>query len=80
MYMNTCTISVSVDLTISLTFKALTFFLYKPWKPKGFIQFEIIINVLVIQSDSFEYLCYGSTIIINIFTFTVRGSTLVVRI
>ena len=23
------------------------YFLYKPWRPKGFIQFEIIINVLV---------------------------------
>ena len=23
------------------------YFVYKPWKPKGFIQFEIIINVLV---------------------------------
>ena len=22
-------------------------FLYKPWRPKGFFQFEIIINVLV---------------------------------
>ena len=31
-------------------------------------------------SDSFEYLCYGSTAIRNIFTLTVRGSTLVVRI
>ena len=32
-------------------------------------------------SDSFEYLCYGSTPIINIFTLrpTVRGSNLVVR-
>ena len=28
-------------------------------------------------SDSFEYLCYGSTATINIFTPTVRGSTLV---
>ena len=27
-----------------------------------------------------EYLCYGSAIIINIFTFTVRGMTLDVRI
>ena len=30
-------------------------------------------------SDSFEYLCYGSTGVINIFTLTVRGSTLDVR-
>ena len=28
-------------------------------------------------SDSFEYICYGS--IVNMFTFTVRGSTLDVR-
>ena len=27
-------------------------------------------------SDSFEYLCYGSTAIENIFTLTVPGSTL----
>ena len=31
-------------------------------------------------SDSFEYLWYGSTAIRNIFTLTVRGSTLDVRI
>ena len=31
-------------------------------------------------SDSFEYLCYGSTVITNIFTLTVLGWTLVVRI
>ena len=30
--------------------------------------------------DSFDYLCYGHTVIRNIFTLTVRGSTLVVRI
>ena len=33
-------------------------------RPKGFLQFEIIMNVLVISL--FEYLCYGSTTIINI--------------
>ena len=27
-------------------------------------------------SDSFDYLCYGSTININMFTLTLRGSTL----
>ena len=31
-------------------------------------------------SDSFEYLCYRSTVTINIFTFMVPGSTLDVRI
>ena len=35
---------------------------------------------LLALSDSFEYLCYGSAAIINIFTLTVRGSTLVVII
>ena len=30
-------------------------------------------------SDSFEYLCYGSTTIRNMFTLIVRGSTLDVR-
>ena len=51
-------------------------FFNKPWRPKGFIQFKIIINVLV----SFEYLCYESTVTLNIFAVTVRGSTLVARI
>ena len=40
-------------------------------------QFEIIINVLV---SFFEYLCYVSTVIINMFTLSVRGPTLNVRI
>ena len=31
-------------------------------------------------SDSFEYLCYGSAVIRNIFILTVRGLTLVVTI
>ena len=39
---------------------------------KGFIQFEIIINVLAL-SDSFEYLCYGSTAITNIFNSVSAG-------
>ena len=38
--------------------------LYKLWRPKGFFQFEIIINVLVSS-----YLCYGSTAIIHILFF-----------
>ena len=32
------------------------------------------------DSDSFEYLCYGLTAIVNILTRTVRGSTSVIRI
>ena len=47
----------------ALTLKALIF-LCKPWRPRGFIQFEVIIN----------------EVIINRVTLTVRGSTLVVRI
>ena len=50
------------------------------YETKGFFQFEIIINVLFSSPDSFEYLCYGFTAIRNIFTFTVQGSILVVRI
>ena len=53
---------------------------YTSWRLNGLFQFEIIINVLVSFSTSLEYLCYGSTAIINIFTLTVRGSTLDVRI
>ena len=34
--------------------------------------FEIIINALVSAFDSFEYFCYGSTTIVNIFTLAVR--------
>ena len=29
--------------------------MYKPWRPKGYFQFEIITNVLVSFSASFEY-------------------------
>ena len=45
-------------------------------------QFEIIINVFIRSffESSFEYLCYLSTAIINIFTLTARGSTLDARI
>ena len=39
--------------------------LYKPWKPKGSFQLEIIINVLALSASS-TYLCYGSTAIINV--------------
>ena len=47
----------------------------------GFFQFEIIINVLVrALCGLFEYLCYRSTVILNSFTLTVRGSILDVRI
>ena len=43
---------------------------------KGFFQFGSIINVFVSYiAASFEYLCYGSTTIINIFTPLVQGST-----
>ena len=53
--------------------------LYKPWKPKRFFRFEIIINVLALCA-SFEYLCHGSTAIINILLLSARGSSLYVKI
>ena len=40
--------------------------LYQLWRPKGFFQFEIIINVLVVSFRLIEYLCYGSTAIITL--------------
>ena len=41
---------------------------------KGFFQFDTIINVLAL-SDSFEYQCYGSTVIRNAITPTVQDTT-----
>ena len=45
---------------------------------KGGFPFEIIIDVLFSFSAPFQYLCYGSTAIrpINSFTLTARGSTI----
>ena len=40
----------------------------------------MIINVYLTFSALFEYLCYGFTAIINMFTLSVRGLTLDVRI
>ena len=42
-----------------------------------FFQFEIIINVLAL-SGAFEYLCYGSTAIINSLILSGRGTYLYV--
>ena len=50
--------------------------LYKPWRLKGFSKFEIIINILVSSSGSFEYICYGSTTFRNILILSVRGPSL----
>ena len=55
-------------------------FFIKTLETKGFFQVEIIINILVGFSDSFEYLYDGSMVSRNIFTLTVWGSTLDVRI
>ena len=55
------------------TFTTLTYFCIN-YEEQTFV--EIIINALVSSSASFEYLCYGSTVIINIFILTVWGSTL----
>ena len=57
----------ALDVFQNLSLRALKYFYrYKPWKPKGFFQFKIIINVLV-SSFRFiwiRYLSYGSMAII----------------
>ena len=62
-----------------LTLKALNIFI-KPWRPRGFIQFEIIINVLV---SSFWFIWIPMLWVYNhykMFTLTARGWFLDVRI
>ena len=55
-------------------------FLYKAWRPNSLFNSKSSWMSELALSDSFEYLCYGSMAIINIFTLTARGSTLDVRI
>ena len=43
---------------------------------KGFFKFEILMSAV---SDLFEYLCFGSTAILNRSILTVRESTLKAR-
>ena len=50
-----------------------------PWGPKGLFQFEIIRNILV-SSFWFIWIPMSWVAVINVFTLTVRGSTLDVRI
>ena len=40
---------ITCQMVKLLTLKALNIFKYKPWRPNGFIQLEIIINVLVMS-------------------------------
>ena len=47
----------------SLILKVLKYFCINRGDERFFLQFEVIINVLV----GFEYLCYGSTALINVF-------------
>ena len=47
------TISTPLISHSPLTLTTLKIFLYKPWRPKGFFQFEIIINVSV---SSFRFI------------------------
>ena len=56
-----------------LTPEVLKYFYTNHGDQRVLFQFEIIINVLVSYLASFEYLCYGSTAIINISILTVRG-------
>ena len=45
-------------------------FMYKPWRPKGFINLKSSFKMSQLAlSASFDYLCYGSTVIINILLF-----------
>ena len=55
-------------------------FLFKPWRLMGFFNLKSSQMPWLALSGSFEYLCYGSTTIINILTLSVRGSPLYVRI
>ena len=71
--------SWTTSVTVCSTLKALNPFCKIHGDKRGFFHFEIIINSLAL-SDSFEYLCCGSTAIRISCTLTVRGSTLVVRI
>ena len=60
----------------------LTYILYKPWRPKIFFQFEIVIsklfpiqfNTYVVDSE------FATPAIKNVFILSVRGSALYVRI
>ena len=80
------TITIPIDLlfTVRIHMNSLTLTALKHFRidygDQKVLQFKIIINVLVKLFFSFEYLCYGYTAIINIFTLTVRGSTFDVRI
>ena len=47
-------------------------YIFNHYHTEIFFQFEITISGLVSSSDSFEYLCYGSTAIINILILSVR--------
>ena len=60
--------------------KALKYYVYKPWRPKSFFNSKLCQTSYLALSASFEYICYGCTAIINIFTLTVRESILHVRI
>ena len=72
------------DSSISLILTTLKYFCMQTMETKKIVQFEIIINVLVMAfSASFQYLCYGCTVIIDsidIFFISARGLSLDVRI
>ena len=48
-------------------------FLYKPWRPTIFFNLKSSKMSSLALSDSFEYLCYGSTAIINLLILSVLG-------
>ena len=59
-----CVTYLFLDITLFNPHNA-ELFLYKSWRSNVFFQFETIIHVLLSFSVSLEYLCYGSTAIIN---------------
>ena len=65
---------------LDLALKALTFFIKNLGDQSVYFNLKAPKTSYSALSDSFEYLCHGSTNIRNIFNLTVRRSTLVVRI
>ena len=69
----------ALEWTRPLTLEALKYFV-QTMETKGFFQFEIIITVLASFFALFKYLYDVPTVIGNMFTLTVRGSILDVRV
>ena len=60
--------------------KVLNYFCINHGDQRFFFNLKSSYSSLLAVSASFEYLCYGSTTIINILLLSVRGASLYVRI